>query len=75
MTATSGSVPKGFLRFDGMDGHVYLKPAKVAAISDWTPYKGETRTRIILETAGASFEVIVIGTADEVAEVLVKAGK
>jgi hypothetical protein len=66
------AVPKGFTRFDGMDGHVYLKPAKVAGFSDWTPYKGENRARIILETNGGSFEMIVVGTADEVAEVLAK---
>jgi len=72
---SAARIPRGFLRFDGMDGHVFLKPSKVVGFSDWTPYKGESRARIIMETYGGSFEMIVVGTADEVAEVLVKAGK
>lgn len=69
------AVPKGFLRLDGLDGHAYIRPNKVTAFTDWTPIKNEPRTRIILETFGGSYEVIVAGTADELSEALTKARK
>lgn len=66
-------VPRGFVCLDGIDGHVYVKVAKVGAIIDWTPLKGKTRTRLIVEAPGATYEVIVTGTSDEIAEILAAA--